>query len=290
MLIRNFYMNKMDYWDQTSAYLSFNAFRGFLTAELAAKTGTISWTDSYRYTLLPYKLAINDFSFAEATLRLRFAWGETFINTPIRIMRMPSTWPIFYLNISKGFDNIFHGQFDYLRLEARADISYSVPLLGRQSWIAEGGWTNRHDLPWPLLFTAKAGNRSNYLASPFSFGTMDMNEFVASQYAAVYFQHNFQSLLFRRPRYQPELVIIANAGVGSLGHASNHTNMEALSWHKGYYESGIAINKLFPGHWVRRVIFGMSPGIEVLYRFGPYALPTPGQNLTIKLSMVSTLM
>lgn len=287
-LIRSLYMNKMDYTLRASAYLSFMAFRNFLTTEITASRGKTSWTDTYFFTPATNEPGTRSYRFAEAGLRMRFAYGEILMNTPTRMVRLPSNYPVLYFNLSKGFDNIDRGELDYLKLEAAVETSYSLPFLGRQTWLIEGGWTDRPDLPWPLLFTAKAGNREYLLASPFSFGTMHMNEFVANRYVAVFFQHNFQNLLFRRPRYEPELVLITNAGVGILQAEDSHIFMEGRSWEKGYFESGIAINKILPHHWARRIVLGMSPGIEVLYRYGPYALPNTRDNFTVKLSMITS--
>ncbi len=287
-LIRNLFMNKMDYTQRTSAYLSFLAYRNFLTTEIAASRGKTSWTDMYYFTQGDNEPGLRSFRFSEINLRMRFAYGETLMKTQSRLLRLPSEYPVLYLNISKGFDNIDRGELNYLKLEAAVETSYSIPLLGKQTWLIEGGWTDRPDLPWPLLFTAKSGNRNYFLASPFSFGTMHMSEFAANRFAAVFFQHNFQNLLFRWPRYEPELVLITSAGVGSLEAKENHIFMEARSWDKGYFESGIAINKILPQRWSRRIVFGMSPGIEVLYRYGPYSLPKTSDNFTIKLSMITS--
>ncbi len=288
-LIRNLYINKMDYTRKASAYLGFMAYRSFLTAKLSASRGKTFWTDMYYYTPGVSQPGVRSFRFSEAALHLRFAYGEALINTPTRAIRLPSDYPVFYFNIVKGFDNIDKGSLDYLKMEAAIEIDYSIPFLGKQTWLMEGGWIDHSNLPWPLLFTAKAGNRDYFLASPFSFGTMHRNEFVASRYAAVFFQHNFENLLFRWPGYEPELVLISNIGFGSWETPQNHIFTEASPWKKGYFESGIAIQKIFPKRWVRRVVFGLSPGIEILYRYGPYALPQTRDNITIKLSMITAL-
>ncbi len=236
-LIRSFYMNKMDYTQRSSAYLSFRAYRNFLTTEIAASRGKTSWTDNYFFTPGNHEPGTRSFRFSEASLRMRFAYGEVVMNTPTRVMRLPSSYPVLYFNLSKGFDNIDRGELEYLKMEAALETSYAIPLMGRQTWLIEGGWTDRPELPWPLLFTAKAGNRDFFLATPFSFGTMQMNEFAANRYVAVFFQHNFQNLLFRRPRYEPELVLITNAGAGILQSEENHIFLEGRSWEKGYFET-----------------------------------------------------
>jgi hypothetical protein len=209
------------------------------------------------------------------------------MNTPMRVITLPSIWPVFYFNVTRGFSDVFNSSFDYWKLEARLDVNYRIPFMGSQHWIVESGWLNRNDLPWPLMFTARAGGRGEIIASPFSFGAMQMSEFKANRHISIFFQHNFGSLLFRRPGYNPELVIISNFGWGSMSGAGYHQNTSSKSWNKGYYESGIAINKILPQRWVRKVVLGISPGIELLYRYGPYAFENRIDNFTLKLSLVT---
>ena len=201
-------------------------------------------------------------------------------------MHLPSRYPVLHFNIIRGFDNIGRGEYDYLKLESKLSVSYPVPLLGVQNWMLEAGWVNRTDIPWPLLFTASAADRRGWLASPFNFGTMNMNEFMADRYFSLFFQHNFQSLLFRTPSWQPELVLISNLGWGSLRNIDNHIYQGFQSWEKGYFESGIAINKIVPQRWVRNIIFGFSPGVEILYRYGPYQFDKHSDNVTVKLNLL----
>ncbi len=286
-LVRNLYMDKMDYTQASRGYLSFLSFRNALMTELSLSRGKTWWTDQYYFIPKEGQNGVRSYRFFEARLRMRLAWGETLMKTPARIIRLPSDLPVFYLTVTRGFDNIYQGEFDFVKAEAALEMSYSIPLLGEQTWIAEAGWINRDNLPWPMLFTAKAGSRNYFLASPFSFGTMHMNEFVAHQFVSLFFQHSFKNLLFRRPGYEPELVIITNVGVGKLKNPQSHLFMNATSWEKGYFESGFAINSILPKKWVRRVIFGMSPGVEVLFRYGPYALPESRSNITVKLNMIT---
>ncbi len=287
--IRNLYINTMDYTREVSGYFTFSAIRQSVQTEISFSRGKTSWGNDYAFSRDGQQPGISQFRFARAGLRLRFAWGETLMNTPTRVIRIPSHYPVFYLNMEKGFDIPGHGQLEYLRLEARADITYPIPLLGRQNWIVEGGWTDRPNLPWSLLFTARAGNSESFIATPFSFGTMQMNEFIADRYVAVFFQHNFESLLFRTKNYNPELLLISNLGWGRLDSPQYHLSGDLQGWEKGFFESGLAINKILPRSWVRKVVYGFSPGVEVLYRYGPYAFPSNSDNLTVKLVLQMTL-
>jgi hypothetical protein len=288
MYIRNLYRGTMDITKRKTAYLSFRSWMNFIQTKLMASTGKTQWYDDYLFLAHEGNQEIRNFRFSELSVHMRFAYGETLMNTPMRLISLSSPYPVFYFHAAKGFDRVFGSEFDYLRLEARLDVHYPVSLWGRQSWILESGWINRDDMPWPLLHTGRAGDKRALVASPFSFGTMHMNEFVSNRYFSVFFQHNFESLLFRTPGYEPELVLITNLGWGSTVNTDLHQNVLMKSWEKGYFESGFAINKIFPQRWVRRIVFGISPGIEVLYRYGPYSFEKVSDNITVKLSLVTS--
>ncbi len=288
-LIQNYYSNTRDINRETKLYLSFRIWQGFLQGQISASQGKTRWNDAYYFVSANNDVGYRQYMYSEAALRLRFSFGETLMNTPLRILQLPSRFPVVYLNAIKGFDNIAGGEFDYLKLESRTDVSYPIPLLGDQRWIVEAGWADRADIPWPLLYTASAADRRGWLASPFNFGTMGLNEFMADRYFAVFFQHNFQSLLFRTPLWQPELVLITNVGWGSIRSTQNHIYTGIKSWEKGYFESGFAINKIFPQRWVRNIILGFSPGVEFLYRYGPYRFNRTTENISVKMSLLFSI-
>ena len=285
-LLLNYYSNIRDLTRQQKVYLNFRLWQNFIQGELSATRGKASWDDFYFFKPTDSDIGLRQFRYSEAALRLRFAYGEVLMNTPLRVMHLPSRYPVLNFNVIKGFDNVGRGEYDYLKLESKLSVSYPIPLLGEQSWVVEAGWVNKTDIPWPLLFTASAADRRGWLASPFNFGTMNMNEFMADRFVSVFFQHNLQSLLFRTQAWQPELVLINNVGWGSLRNTDNHIYPAFQGWEKGYFESGIAINKLFPQRWVRNIIFGFSPGVEVLYRYGPYRFDNHIDNLSLKLNLV----
>ena len=285
-LLLNYYSNARDLNRQHKIYMNFRFWQSFLQGELSGSQGKLWWDDAYFFAASDSDIGLRKFRYSEAALRLRFGYGETLINTPLRVMHLPSRYPVLHFNIIKGFDNIGRGEYDYLKLESKLSVSYPVPLLGVQNWVFETGWVNRTDIPWSLLYTASAADRRGWLASPFNFGTMNMNEFMADRYFALFFQHNFQSLLFRTHLWQPELVLINNLGWGSLRNIDNHIYQDFQSWEKGYFESGIAVNKIIPQRWVRNIIFGFSPGVEVLYRYGPYRFDKHSDNMTVKLNLL----
>jgi hypothetical protein len=288
-LIQNYYSNTRDINRETKLYLSFRIWQGFLQGQISASQGKTRWNDAYYFVSTNNDVGYRQYMYSEAALKLRFSYGETLMNTPLRILQLPSRFPVIYLNAIKGFDNVADGEFDYLKFESRIEVNYPIPLLGDQRWIVEAGWADRADIPWSLLYTASTADRRGWLASPFNFGTMSLNEFMADRYFAVFFQHNFQNLLFRTPLWQPELVLITNLGWGSIRSTGNHIYTGFQGWEKGYFESGFAVNKIFPQRWVRNIILGFSPGVEFLYRYGPYRFDKTTENISVKMSLLFSI-
>ena len=288
-LVRDLYAGTRDYSRQTRVYASWQLMRKYLRAEIEASEGQVWWTDEYAFLGPGYGEPVRQFHFAQAALKLRFAWGEQMMNTPLRTISLPSRWPVLSLNLVRGSRQVRQGDFDYWKTEGQLTWDYPIALIGQQYWLVEAGWADNAGLPWPLLFSARAADRSGMLAAPFSFGTMFMNEFVSDRYFHVFFQHNFRSLLFRTSSWTPELVLVGSAGWGSLRNKENHLFVPVKSYPKGYFESGVAINRILPQQWVRRVVLGVTPGIEVLWRYGAYAMPEKKDNLTLKLNLLFAL-
>ena len=79
-------------------------------------------------------------------------------------------------------------------------------------------------------------------------------------------------------KWNPQLEITHNMGIGTL---KNSETIEAFGFRtmeKGYFESGIRINKL-----VASSLSGM--GIGLFYRYGPYAKTNTIDNVAFKLSL-----
>jgi hypothetical protein len=104
-----------------------------------------------------------------------------------------------------------------------------------------------------------------------------MNEFTSDRYASLFLSHNFGTLLFRSKYFSPEPELVTNLGIGSLSHPENHLDEDVKSFEKGYFESGIVINKM--------VRLGVTDlGLGWFYRYGPYAMPTAKENMAWKIA------
>ncbi len=283
--IRDYYIKTMDIVTRNSIYIESKLLRNYLTLRLFADNGIVNWTDAYEFQ--ENDNVINSFGFFELGLKARLAYGEQHIRTPGRIYKGISNKPVVYLNIVRGFNNIFNGDFDYTRIQSRLDYSYSIPYYGKQSWKLSLGWISPADLPLSHTFTAPASNpgiNKFAISAPGSFGTMMMDEFVSDRYAYLFFEHNFGSKFYASKSYSPELIAVTNIAWGNLKYKSQHYNVNFKTLEKGFFESGLRFNKLFPEKWMRKIGLSLNFGAEVLYRYGHYAFDKSSDNFAYKLS------
>jgi len=239
-----------------------------------------------RVPLYSYKYLVNssenidvtssDFNFTEASLTMRYAFGEKFIKNVHSAISLGTNYPIILFYAGHGFSDILGGQFEYNRFDLKISKAFSIKYAGTTSFSLQAGLIDR-DIPYVNLFNAKADFRSFNLYSPGSFATMRMDEFTADKYASLYISHNFGKLLFRSRYFNPEPELVTTFGIGSLSHPENHIKDGIKGYEKGYYESGVVINKI--------IRLGITDvGLAWFYRYGPYALPTAQENMAWKIA------
>ncbi len=234
---------------------------------------------SYSYKLTTEEnisVTSSDFTFTEATLTMRYAYGEKYINNTHSSISLGTNYPVFLFSMVHGFNNILGGQYQYNRFDLKINKSIFFKYFGTTSITLEAGLIDR-DIPYVNLYNAKASYRPFTFYSPVSFATMRLDEFTSDRYASLYIAHNFGKLIYTSKHFKPEPVIVTNIGIGSLSHPENHNKEGIKSFEKGYFESGIAINRI--------VRLGITDiGFAWFYRYGPYALPTTRENMAWKIA------
>ena len=108
---------------------------------------------------------------------------------------------------------------------------------------------------------------------------MHPDEFFCDRFAVLYFSHNFRNLLLDFKKFHPELIFITNIVWGDLSQGNNY-NLKDLS--KGYYESGLIIDKIINTSFTKL-------GLGIFYRYGPYSFDKVFDNFSFKLSIGFTL-
>jgi hypothetical protein len=234
---------------------------------------------NYAYTIKSSEnitVSSSDFSFTEASLTMRYAFGEKLMNNSGSTISLGTNFPIVQFAAVHGFNNLLQGQYEYNRFDLKISKSLFTKYIGTSSFTFQAGLIDR-DIPYVNLYNAKASYRPFTFYSPGSFATMRMDEFTADRFASVFISHNFGKLLFRSKHFNPEPELLTNLGIGSLSHPENHIREGIKGYEKGYFESGVAINKILR--------LGVTDiGFAWLYRYGPYSMPTPKENMAWKLA------
>ncbi|PKP23495.1 MAG: hypothetical protein CVU06_07960, partial [Bacteroidetes bacterium HGW-Bacteroidetes-22] len=94
---------------------------------------------------------------------------------------------------------------------------------------------------------------------------------------ALFFSHDFESLLFKAGWFQPRPELLFNALWGDMTKPMLHQGVVFDVPRLGYYEAGININNLLNLQFY-------SLGIGGAWRFGPYSLPASSDNLALMLT------
>jgi hypothetical protein len=180
------------------------------------------------------------------------------------------------LHYTKGFSGIYGSELDYQKLDLQLDFNYYINFLGRSSWRFTAARA-LGQLPWYKLYNGKGSNIPWFIETPNAFGTMYINEFLSDEYLAIYFRHNFGTLLFGDKPFIPQPAFVTSFVIGQINNPENHKNISFNTLEQGYYESGILLNSILKS--------GISNiGIGVFYRWGPYSFLNEKDNFAFKIT------
>jgi hypothetical protein len=278
-IYRDAYVSLFDHINRYQASVSFRALKYF--------RANVFVNHQQRYGRTQFGTTASDgntvlrdtFNFNEAGVQLKFLYKEKFLQTLRSKISLGSDYPVVFLNITKGLPQSYFGlpgDFDYWKFDLKFEAVKTFKTIGSTRVQAMAGQVVGN-VPYTLLYNNKGSLYSKYTISAINtFETMGLNEFASSQYAAVFINHNIGRFLKLRKKFNPELELCHNMGVGRLEHPSSIYNVSVTGMEKGYFESGMRVLHLLKN--------GISTyGIGVFYRYGPYQNPKPENNLAVKL-------
>lgn len=268
---------------------STESFKGFLTETMdqtkELKVGMqLRWLHYFKSELsykkaditpqIPYQYLLNDniepgFSQHEAELKLKWANKETFTQTPMGRISEGTKWPKLWLNAAYG-EWTNNNTNSYHRIEGQYEQEIHYPS-AMYSILRIQGAKLYGNYPSTLLYSALGSYKKFTLHIPYTFATMRMNEFAASEFTAIYFRHGIPLFLNKEQKFKPEVVLSTNLGW-------SETLADVQTFEKGYYESGVYVKNLFKS-------FIFRYGFSVHYRYGPYQLPKAIDNWAFKLGL-----
>jgi hypothetical protein len=216
-----------------------------------------------------------DFRLSESGIVLRYAPGEKFVRVGDRELSLGGRFPVFHLRYTKGWKNIFEGEFDYHRWDFMMEKSFYWTQLGELKTRLVAGTIGK-GLPFSQYYNVRGAYNNGSIFAPDGFETMRTNEFVHSSFITVQLRHNFKDLLFSRPMFKPYLVLVHNMMYGK-SIAQPQFNVVQQGAEKGYFESGIQLDNLIQSSF-------SAIGVGCYYRYGPYHLPEMKDNFSFKLT------
>lgn len=274
---RDFLVNQMDMIDEKEISLSFRILK-YLKINLYMNQSIKHIND---YDFLTNQngnlVQTNDFHFTEAGVSFKFAFREKFIQTPAKKkLSLGTKYPMVWINIKKGL-NFWDGDYEYTKYELKVSGQLITRKFGQSKATLVTGKVFGN-IPISNLYNGRGSYQSFTLEAENSFGTMRFNEFQSSEFISLFFKQNFGSLLLSFPKFRPEFCLVTNLGYGRLRNSSAHNISNKNVPDRGYYESGILVNKIITQPFI-------SMGLGVMYRYGHYSFIRIADNFAYKLTL-----
>ncbi len=217
------------------------------------------------------------FQLTRMGLELRYSPGISFLNDREELIQSSPPKSEIYLSAIQGM-KLFQSQYQYTKLDSKLKFNIRISAMGTTSVMIRGGkiFGTAPITEWFHGYGSYSGAFT--LLAHYSFTTMRLNEFSIDQYASLHIRHNFgRGFIPTNYFIRPELVLVQNIGIGSL--KSEYTlSSGATDFRKGYYESGIELNKI-----INYNLAGL--GFGTYYRYGPYRLEANKLNFAYRFTL-----
>jgi hypothetical protein len=283
LAFRNFLVERMDSIQQTKISLQTPIARNGLV-QINFINEVRNPTYAYQFKENSTQLFMKSFHTSALQIGFRWAWGERFSQLSKVIYQSEPPKAILQVSFEKGLNNLLGSQFDYTKVNLRFQQFLVHRILGKTFYqlnIAKN-WGN---LPYPLLVNgAGSSDKLSYLMIPNTFQTMGLYEFTSDQQASFLIQQNIGRLFSsKKAFFQPELIISQGVSYGSLKNPNSHQGFNIKSLEKGYFESGLSLNKILRFKYLQ--LFYIDLGVGVFARYGAYSLPQTSNNLAFRWSL-----
>ncbi|HEX9981368.1 MAG TPA: DUF5686 family protein [Flavobacterium sp.] len=234
----------------------------------------------FNYAFNPNDRRYNHFTITAAMVSIQWNPFSQYMQTPIGRVEIEKRFPKFTFQFTKSLPKILDNDFDFAKIDARAEYEQQFLNGQKSSVILEAGYANG-DVPLTHLYSTSPNNLTKdrllqriTFAGKNSFETMYFNEFFSSQYLKMQFKHAFKRVtLFRKVRPAP--VFVTRMVWGDMKKPEQHLGIEYKTLERGFYESGIELNQIYQGL-----------GLSGFYRYGPNQLPRLEDNLSVKISFI----
>ncbi len=186
----------------TRKYLQLQDMRFEVFNELGKGFST-EWFISHRqYTPLKNLPVKNEFPVSsghsltnfEVMLKLRFAYGEQFVEGDYFRYSLGTKYPVAELMLAKGFSGVLGSAYNYTKIGASVKDYMKISPYGSFSYKVYAGKING---TLPFTFLENHPGNDIYYYNSSSFNLMNRFEYISDKYAGINVEHNVGSGLFR---------------------------------------------------------------------------------------------
>ena len=161
-----------------------------------AKAEKIEPIGNISFTPLNEALSVKSIRYTEATLGVRFAPGETYINTKQHRWPLNFDAPVFRLQHTMGFDGMLGGQYHYNITEGELYKRFWMPMSWGKLAVRAKFGAQWNQVPYPLLIMPVAN--MGYILEDETFNLINNMEFLNDRYLSVMADWDFNGKLFNR--------------------------------------------------------------------------------------------
>ncbi|MFB9078655.1 DUF5686 family protein [Flavobacterium procerum] len=272
-----------------STFYEYTGWRGNIQTKFIPKTeAVIEFSRNYIEPKFDYLFNVNGKSYSSyvmSTAMISIVWApfSNFMQTPSGRNESEKKFPRFTFQYTQSLPNVFDNDFTFSKIDFKAE--YEKKYLNRQktALLLQAGFASG-DIPLTHLYNTSPNNLTKETVTQritFSgrnaFETMYFNEFFSSQYVMFQIKHGFDRIKILK-KVRPSLVLVSRIAWGGLENPEEHDGPEFKTLEKGFFESGIELNKIYKGF-----------GLGGFYRYGPNQLPKFEDNIAVKISYVIDL-
>lgn len=278
---RTFYLFEPRLFNISSFYATKNT-SIFLEHDITSKLNSrIQFSKSfndptYNYTYILDGQNYNTYDLTETTLSFQWNPFSEYMQTKEEKRTIKDGFPQFTFQVSQSLPNVLDGDFNFTKFNFKAFyVKRSLNKTRTEILINTG--LAFGDIPLTHLYHASPNQPDgSVIMDRFSvtgresFETMFFDEFFSDRFIMGQVRHTLRPFKISS-RIKPQLALITRSVIGDVSNIENHTGLNFGSLNKGYFESGIELNRILAG-------FGLS----FFYRHGAYHLPTFDDNISFK--------